>query len=78
MGDQTTIQLGQDTRDQLQELKPFDSVSYDDLLDDMIAVYTAEKPRPRHVQAAAQSAARGRDSDETDDRIKTTPGGAPE
>lgn len=35
----TTISLQTDVRDRLRALKPFESTSYNDLVDDMIDVY---------------------------------------
>jgi hypothetical protein len=42
MGKRTSVQLQEETRKRLAELKPFSSMSYDDLLNDMADVYESE------------------------------------
>lgn len=39
MNGRTTIQVTESTRERLKDLKPFPSVSYDDLLQDMADAY---------------------------------------
>lgn len=41
--DDTTISVRRDVQKRLQALKPYQSVSYNDLIVDMIEVYTEEK-----------------------------------
>lgn len=42
MAQRTSIQLREETRERLADLKPYPSVSYDDLLQDMADTYEGE------------------------------------
>lgn len=39
----TTVRVRKQTRRELRDLKPFDSVSYDDLIQDMLETYKEEQ-----------------------------------